>query len=124
MRNDRFQHALHSPVSGKVTAFKKMWHASGKMVEMIEIQNDFEEKLDPSIKGLTNLTKQTIIETVKNAGVVGLGVVVSQLISNIYQKLQQKSLLLMQLNVNRILLLTICLSKKKRTSYYAVSHTL
>ncbi|MGI6758922.1 MAG: RnfABCDGE type electron transport complex subunit C [Bacilli bacterium] len=73
VRNDRFQHALHSPVSGKVTAFKKMWHASGKMVEMIEIQNDFEEKLDPSIKGLTNLTKQTIIEAVKNAGVVGLG---------------------------------------------------
>lgn len=73
VRNDRFQHALHSPVSGKVTAFKKMWHASGKMVEMIEIQNDFEEKLDPSIKGLTNLTKQTIIKAVKNAGVVGLG---------------------------------------------------
>lgn len=74
LRNDRFQHPLHSPVSGKVTAFKKMWHASGKMVEMIEIQNDFEETLDPSIKGLSGkITKQDFIEAVKNAGVVGLG---------------------------------------------------
>jgi electron transport complex protein RnfC len=50
-----------------------MWHASGKMVEMLEIKNDFQEKLDPSLAPVTELTKEKIIEAVKNAGIVGLG---------------------------------------------------
>jgi Na+-translocating ferredoxin:NAD+ oxidoreductase subunit C len=75
-RDDRFAHNLHSSVSGEVTGIKKMWHSSGKMLEMLEIKNDFQDKLDPAIRlnnDLDQLTQSVIVERVKNAGVVGLG---------------------------------------------------
>jgi len=75
-REDRFSHPLHSSVSGEVTAIKKMWHSTGKMVEMIEIKNDFLNKADSSIRlntDLDALTKETIIERIQNAGIVGMG---------------------------------------------------
>jgi len=75
-RDDRFGHNVHSSVSGEVTGIKKMWHSSGKMIEMLEIKNDFSNKADPAIQlnnDLDSLTKEAIVERVKNAGVVGLG---------------------------------------------------
>lgn len=74
MREGRFGHPVCSPVSGKVTNIVKMWHSCGKMVEMIEITNDMSErKVEDFGKPLENLTKENIIERIKNAGIVGLG---------------------------------------------------
>lgn len=74
-RTDRFGHPISCPVSGTVKGVKKMWHASGKMVEMLEIENDF---LETAIEGFgqpleETITKELVIERVKRAGIVGLG---------------------------------------------------
>lgn len=73
-RSGRFGHPVCSSVSGKVTAKKKMWHSSGKMIEMLEITNDGEERtIENWNLKLDNLTKENIIERMKNSGIVGLG---------------------------------------------------
>ncbi|MCK5732218.1 MAG: electron transporter RnfC, partial [Tenericutes bacterium] len=41
---------IHASISGTVTAVKKVWHSSGKMVSALEIKNDFKNILDESIK--------------------------------------------------------------------------
>lgn len=76
MKTGRFGLPLHSSISGVVTAIdKKMWHATGMMVPMIEIKNDFLETFDPSIKAnpVQDLTRQQMVDVVKQCGVVGLG---------------------------------------------------
>lgn len=73
-RVDRFGHPVCSSVSGEVSAIKKMWHPIGRMVEMIEIKNDFEETAVETIgEGLVELTKENIVERVRLAGIVGHG---------------------------------------------------
>lgn len=75
-KGGRFSIPIHSPVSGEVMSInKKVWHASGKMVESVEIKNDFQETLDPAIQPVDaeNLSREDIINAVKNCGVVGLG---------------------------------------------------
>lgn len=73
-REGRFGHPVCSPVSGEVTAIKKMWHPMGRMVEMLEIANDGEETTTEEWgKPLEEITKDNIIERVKRAGIVGLG---------------------------------------------------
>ena len=73
-RVDRFGHPVCRSVSGEVSAMKKMWHPVGRMVEMIEIKNDFEETTVETIgQGLVELSKENIVERVKNAGIVGQG---------------------------------------------------
>lgn len=67
---------IHSSVSGTVTAFKKVWHSSGRMVEAIEIENDMLHKFNPSVKPQTNvnhLSKEDLIEKMKESGLSGLG---------------------------------------------------
>lgn len=67
---------VHSSISGTVTAIKKVWHASGKMVNAIEIKNDFKNNLDPSIKpnkNIDSLKREDLIDLMKNAGLTGLG---------------------------------------------------
>ena len=73
LREGRFGHPICSSVSGTVTQIKKQWHSSGKMIEMLEIQNDHQNL---ACYGPTNdgeLTREMIIDKVKNAGIVGLG---------------------------------------------------
>lgn len=73
-RPGRFGHPICSSVSGKVTSKKKMWHSSGKMVEMLEITNDGNESTVENYgEKLEVLTKEGIIERIKNAGIVGMG---------------------------------------------------
>lgn len=72
-RNDRFPHPIHSSVSGKVTGIKKMWHSSGKMVEFLEIENDYLETSCYIENKYDSLSKEEIIEIIKNAGIVGMG---------------------------------------------------
>lgn len=67
---------IHASVSGKVTALKKVWHASGRMVDALEIQNDFQNRMvdtihtEPDVAGLS---RPQLIEKMKQAGLSGLG---------------------------------------------------
>lgn len=67
---------VHSSVSGKVKGIKDCLTARGEKVKSIIIENDFEYK---EVEGLgvktdpSNLSKQEIIEKIRNAGIVGLG---------------------------------------------------
>lgn len=74
-RTDRFGHPVACPVSGTVKGTKKMWHSSGKMIEMLEIENDFTETAVDGFgqKLEQEVTRDFVINRVKNAGIVGLG---------------------------------------------------
>ena len=67
---------IHASVSGKVSAIKKVWHCSGKMVDAIEIKNDMLQRMDASIQpeaDTTHFTREELIEKMKQAGLSGLG---------------------------------------------------
>lgn len=67
---------IHASVSGKVTGVKKVWHSSGKMVEAIEIENDFKNTLDDACveeKQISKLTREQLVEKMKQGGLAGLG---------------------------------------------------
>ncbi len=73
-----FQQPIHATVSGKYIGNQKMFHRGGKLVDCIVIENDFEHTKDETIVPMTfdevkQLDKETFIEKVKNAGLVGLG---------------------------------------------------
>lgn len=72
-REDRYAHPVCSSVSGTVSDIKKMLDCNGKVVEMIEITNDGKEEPYYSNSINSELTRDEIINKVKNAGVVGLG---------------------------------------------------
>ncbi|MGX4600933.1 electron transport complex subunit RsxC [Faecalimicrobium sp. JNUCC 81] len=66
---------VHSSVSGKVIGIKEHELPGGHGV-CIAIENDFKEELHESIKPkgkLENLTKEDIVNIVKEAGIVGMG---------------------------------------------------
>lgn len=66
----------HASVSGEVKSIKKVWHASGKMVDAIEIENDHKNTLDDQIqerKNVNELSREELIDIMKNAGLTGLG---------------------------------------------------
>ena len=73
MRDDRFAHPICSSVSGAITGVKKMWHSSGFMIDMLEIENDFKEEAIYTSSTEFDFTKDELISKVKNAGIVGLG---------------------------------------------------
>lgn len=73
LREGRFMHFISSSVSGTLIGIKKMWHSSGRIMDCLEIKNDFNETLFYETNPLENLTKDAIIERVKDAGIVGLG---------------------------------------------------
>ncbi|MDD3123801.1 MAG: RnfABCDGE type electron transport complex subunit C [Candidatus Izemoplasmatales bacterium] len=67
---------IHASISGKVTAVKKVWHSSGRMVEAIEIENDNLNQVDPSIvpdKNVANLSREELVAKMKESGLSGLG---------------------------------------------------
>lgn len=66
---------IYSSVSGKVKAIEKRRVAVGDMVDSIVIENDgmFTATTYESVEDVTALSKEEIIEKVKNAGVVGMG---------------------------------------------------
>lgn len=72
-REDRYAHPVCSSVSGTISEIKKMLHPNGKIVEMLEITNDFKE--EPYFKPSSDfeLSRDEIVNRVKNAGIVGLG---------------------------------------------------
>jgi len=67
---------IHASISGKVTAIKKVWHSSGKMVDAIEIENDHQNHLDDAIapeKNVELLSRENLIDKMKASGLSGLG---------------------------------------------------
>ncbi len=67
---------VHASVSGKVVAVTTCIVASGASVPAVVIENDFEDRWDPSVKPRENvdaLTPEQIVEITANAGIVGLG---------------------------------------------------
>lgn len=74
-RTDRFGHPICSPISGEIKGIKKVWHPCGKMIDMLEIANDFKEETvaeyGEKIDG--EITKEKILSRIKHAGIVGLG---------------------------------------------------
>ncbi len=67
---------IHASVSGKVTAIKKVWHASGRMVDAIEIENDQQNALDDAIRPEADpgiFTRTELVQKMQNAGLSGLG---------------------------------------------------
>jgi electron transport complex protein RnfC len=66
---------VHSSVSGKVVAIEQH-EIPGGTGQCIVIENDFKEEVHESVKSkgdLENLTKEEIVEIIKEAGIVGMG---------------------------------------------------
>lgn len=67
---------IHASISGTVTAIKKVWHSSGRMVDALEIQNDYTNTLDESIKerkNIDSLSREELVDLMKESGLSGLG---------------------------------------------------
>lgn len=74
--NEKFDIRVHASVSGKVTAVKKVWHASGRMVDAVVIENDFLNTMVDTIrpeKNIDGLTREQLIDKMEQAGLTGLG---------------------------------------------------
>lgn len=73
-----FTQPIFSTVSGTVGKVVKKFTYSGKKAECLEITNDFKEVMDERIQERTdeeidNLTKDQVVEIIKNNGIKGLG---------------------------------------------------
>lgn len=68
---------VHSSVSGTVTAVEPRLHSNGKEVVSIVIKsdgkNEVHESVQPAGKSLDELTKEEIVEIVKEKGITGMG---------------------------------------------------
>lgn len=67
---------IHATVSGVVKAIEKRMHPNGLFVPSIVIEDDGKDAIYPNLKGCsdyTKLTREEIVEIIKDAGIVGLG---------------------------------------------------
>lgn len=65
---------VHSSVSGVVKEIGKTLNLMGKLVEAVVIENDFEDRVISEQSGdYHSMSKEQIIEGIKEAGIVGLG---------------------------------------------------
>lgn len=74
-RNGAFPYFMYSSVSGRVTSIKKMWHSSGKMVDMLEIENDGKDEVftESTLENYPCQSENDIIQIMKASGLIGLG---------------------------------------------------
>ena len=74
-RTGLFALPIHSSISGTVISCnKKMWHSSGKMVDCIQIKNDFQEtKSESGFAKIGEPSAEDIKNIAQNKGIVGLG---------------------------------------------------
>lgn len=73
-----FDQPIQSTCSGTFEGYEKHYHRSGKQVNFMKFKNDFKDTWDESIKPRTDeeiakLTKDDMMEIVKNCASVGLG---------------------------------------------------
>lgn len=66
---------IYSPISGLVKGIEKRMHTSGKVQNHLVIENDFknEEIVPFSYENVENMTKEELVEAMKEIGVLGLG---------------------------------------------------
>jgi len=67
---------VHASVSGTVTAIEPRPHTSGRMVNAIVIDNDFQDKsiaMTPNDAPLEQLDHDAILHAIREAGIVGMG---------------------------------------------------
>lgn len=69
---------VHATVSGKVIGVIKKWSGMGVQDTFLEIENDFKETRHPSVKDRTQkeldaMSKEDLIEIVKDRAIIGLG---------------------------------------------------
>ncbi len=72
-RKGAFSIPFHTSVSGTVIGFEEKLHHSGTYVRCIKIENDLKERVEESLEIKENLSKEEFIETIKNAGIIGMG---------------------------------------------------
>ena len=73
-----FEQNIHSTVSGEVVGIVKKFHRSGKLVDFIQIKNDFQDTNDDSVfertpEEIAKLTRLDMMQIVKDCSLVGLG---------------------------------------------------
>jgi len=67
---------VHASVSGTVVAIEPRPHTSGRMVNAIVIENDFQDESVPEIGcdlPIGQLDAETVLHTIREAGIVGMG---------------------------------------------------
>ena len=72
---------VHATVSGKVVAVEERRHPSGRDVLSVVIENDFLDVLDTTMtayEDYSKLSDDEIISIIREAGIVGMGVRLSQ----------------------------------------------
>lgn len=67
--------SIFASVSGEVKGIQKRFNPSGAKVDSIIVENDFqyEEVVYPPVKPLEEMTKEEIINRIKETGIVGMG---------------------------------------------------
>lgn len=67
--------SIFASVSGEVKGIQKRFNPSGAKVDSIIVENDFqyEEVVYPPVKPLEEMTKEEIIDRIKETGIVGMG---------------------------------------------------
>ena len=73
--NGRFPYPILSPISGTIKGVVKRWHPQNKLVDMLEIENDFKEEIVDTFKGLDpdKMDRNELIEVMRKSGLVGMG---------------------------------------------------
>ncbi len=67
---------VHASVSGTVIAIEPRPHVSGRMIESVVIQNDFQDTTVEFVKNdlpLDQLDSDQVLHTIREAGIVGMG---------------------------------------------------
>ena len=67
---------VHASVSGTVVAIESRPHTSGRMVNAVVIENDFQDETIPEVGcdlPLEQLDAETVLHTIREAGIVGMG---------------------------------------------------
>lgn len=73
-----FDQPIHSTCSGIFVGYEKHYHRSGKQINFMKFENDFKDTWDESIhersdEEIAKLTKDDMMEIIKNCASVGLG---------------------------------------------------
>ncbi len=65
---------VHASVSGTVVAIEPRSHTSGRLVEAIVIDNDFQDTPVPTqVRRLESMTQDAVLHCIREAGIVGMG---------------------------------------------------
>lgn len=73
-----FEQPIHTSCSGTFIGYEEHYHRSGKLVKYMKIENDFKDEYAEYVKERTpeeiaKLTKDDMVEILKNCALVGLG---------------------------------------------------